>query len=189
MPGLLPSHAVFPVFGLVPGLLEPRWLELWDSRRPWSEQVWRVGLGHGDAAANGPRVIVTTVPRLGPARIGEIERGPTQADDAIGWAQQSMLHAVVPAFAPDSAERGEWWRRELELAAWLSRHPDAAEWERLTVPVSGHPVMFRLRRHGPAWAAFTELKTGWLALDGIHVDPVALRLDAVSADDYATTSV
>ena len=186
---MLPPTADFPVFGLAPGLLEPRWLELWDTWRPWSDQAWRVCLGHGDETHAEPRVIVTTVPRLDRVRFGDITRGPTQADDAIGWAQQSMLHAVAPAFPPGSPDRQEWWRDELDRAAWLSRHPDAEEWELLTLPLNGAPQQFRLRRHGPAWAAFTEVDSGWIAVDGIHLDPAGIMLAEVSVADYAMTAV
>ncbi|MBX6388622.1 MAG: hypothetical protein IRZ08_06425 [Frankia sp.] len=190
MPGLLPPPtAEFPIYGLRPGQLEPRWLELWDTRRPWSEQVWRVCLGHGDATHAGPRVIVTTVPRLPATRIGEREFKPTAADDAIGWAQQSMLHAVAPDFAPDSTARQEWWRYQLELAGWLSNNPDAEDWRTVVLPVDGQPRPFRLREHVPAWAAFTELDHGWIALDGIHCPAAGLAVATVRAADYAALPV
>ncbi|WP_238428067.1 hypothetical protein [Frankia nepalensis] len=190
MPGLLsPSTAGFPIFGLLPDLLEPRWLELWDTRRPRSEQVWRVGLGHGDAAHLGPRVIVTTVPRLPETRIGEARYGPTVADDAIGWAQQSMLHAVAPEFPPDSPDRQEWWRYQLELAGWLSGNLDAEDWTTVSLSVDGWALPFRLRRHGPAWAAFTEIDTGWIAMDGIYLEATGLALETVRVADYLPMTV
>jgi hypothetical protein len=191
VPGLLlpPPSAGFPLYGLHRGLLEPRWLELCDTWRPHSEQVWRVSLGHGDAAHAGPRVIVTTVPRLPAMQVGEIGCGPTVADDAIGWAQQSMLHAVAPAFPPDSADRQEWWRYQLELAGWLSTNLDAEDWTTTYVPVDGQPLPFLLRQHGPAWAAFTEVESGWIAMDGIHRGAVGLALETVPVAAYLPIAV
>ncbi|OHV68255.1 hypothetical protein BCD48_03210 [Pseudofrankia sp. BMG5.36] len=190
MPGLLlPLSAGFPVFGLLPGLLEPRWLELWDTRRPHSEQVWRVCLGHGDATHLGPRVIVTTVPRLPAMRFGEVRHAPTVADDAIGWAQQSMLHAVAPDFPADSPDRQEWWRYQLELAGWLSGNLDAEDWITVSLPVDDVELPFRVRQHGPAWAAFAETDGGWIALDGIHLGVGGLALSTVRVADYQPIGV
>jgi len=190
MPGLLlPLSAGFPVYGLTSGLLEPRWLELWDTRRPRSEQVWRVGLGHGDATHAGPRVIVTTVPRLPPMQVGDVRYGPTVADDAIGWAQQSMLHAVAPDFPADSPDRQEWWRYQLELAGWLSGNLDAEDWATVSLPVDGRRLPFQVRREGPAWAAFTETDAGWIALDGIHLRITDLALSTVHVADYQPVDV
>jgi hypothetical protein len=185
MPGLLPPpSAGFPIFGLSADLLQPRWLEVWDTRRPRSEQVWRVSLGHGDAAHVEPRVIVTTVPRLPAMRFGEAGYAPTAADDAIGWAQQSMLHAVAPEFPPDSADRQEWWRYELDLAGWLSGNLDAEDWTTVPLSVDGRAVPFLLRQHGPAWAGFAELGGGWIAVDGIHRGTAGLALETVRVADY-----
>jgi hypothetical protein len=190
VPGLLPPlSAGFSVYGLRPGLLEPRWLELWDTRRPRSEQVWRVCLGHGDAAHAGPRVIVTTVPRLPAMRVGDVGYGPTVPDDAIGWAQQSMLHAVAPMFPTGSVDRQEWWRYQLELAGWLSTNLDAEDWTTVYITVDGQPLPFLLRQQGPAWAAFTEVDTGWIAIDGIHRGIVGLALETVPVTAYLPMAV
>jgi hypothetical protein len=164
-------------------------LELWDTRRPRSDQVWRVGLGHGDAAHLGPRVIVTTVPKLPATRVGDIDYRPTEADDAIGWAQQSMLHAVAPDFPPGSADRQEWWRFQLELAGWLSTNLDAEDWTTIYLSVDGQPTPFQLRQHGPAWAAFAEVESGWIALDGIHRGVVGVVLETVAVASYLPMAV
>jgi hypothetical protein len=185
MPVLLPPAAAgFPLYGLVPGVLEPRWLELCDTRRPHADQVWRVALGHGDPAPGGPRVIVTTVPRLPAMHFGDAAFGPTAADDAIGWAQQSMLHAVAPDFRADSPDRQAWWRYQLELAGWLSGNLDAEDWVIRPILVNGEPRVFRLRQQGPAWAGFTETDAGWIAMDGINVWVRDLELRTVVVADY-----
>ena len=185
VPVLLPPPAAgFPVYGLVPGVLEPRWLELYDTRRPHDEQIWRIAVGHGDPTHAGPRVIVTTVPRLPRRRYGDARFRPTVADDAIGWAQQSMLHAVAPSFPVESLDRQEWWRYQLELAGWLSGNLDAEEWVTRPVLVDGQPLLFRLRQQGPAWAGVAETDAGWIAMDGINVRLRDLELGTVRVDDY-----
>jgi hypothetical protein len=186
---LPPPSAGFPIYGLTPGLLEPRWLEVCDTRRPRSEQVWRVALGHGDPTHAGPRVIVTTVPRLPAMRVGPVAFAPTTAEDAIGWAQQSMLHAAAPMLPPDSPDRQEWWRYQLELAGWLSGNLDAEDWVRLPVAVDGVARVFLLRQQGPAWAGFTETADGWIAMDGIHVRVRDLALETARVADYLPIAV
>lgn len=190
MPGLLPPPtAGFSVYGLRPGLLEPHWLEVWDTRRPRSEQVWRVSLGHGDPTNAEPRIVVTTVPRLPTTRVGEVDYPPTVADDAIGWAQRNMLHAAAPTFTADSVDRQEWWRYQLDLAGWLSTNLDAEDWATVHLPVDGQPLPFLLRQHGPAWAGFTEIESGWIALDGIHRGAAGLALETVPVAAYVATPV
>jgi hypothetical protein len=190
VPVLLPSSSAgFPAYGIAPGLLEPRWLELYDTRRPRSEQVWRVALGHGDPTHAGPRVIVTTVPRLPAMRVGPVSYAPTGADDALGWAQQSMLHAVAPAFPPGSPDRQEWWRYQLDLASWLSGNLDAEDWVRVPIEVDGVPRTFVLRQQAHAWAGFTQMEDGWIALDGVHVRVRSLALQRTRVADYLPVAV
>lgn len=148
-----------------------------------------MSLGHGDPTNAEPRIVVTTVPRLPTTRVGEVDYPPTVADDAIGWAQRNMLHAAAPTFTADSVDRQEWWRYQLDLAGWLSTNLDAEDWATVHLPVDGQPLPFLLRQHGPAWAGFTEIESGWIALDGIHRGAAGLVLETVPVAAYVATPV